>query len=357
MKKVGFVDIKSKSADILSGNIYVFAGGPGNYKLESVTEYSSDHPLSLNTSDISDFTLSLPVRLLNFRVLNLPFSEREKLQKIVPFELGGLILEHADNVVFDVVVLGQSGDRFDVLVTYTEKAVLQKMLSALSSANVDPLIVTSIELQVSVSGGVDGLATRLVTHEDLTQDERIAAALNELRDPTLNMRTGTLARTRETEKVKKKLKRTVALLIALALLINSYLIFEILTAKSEASAVKKELRTLYTAVFPAEKRITDELYQMKSHIKETKEKGDVLVGVRPLQLLLELSQKTPRGVVFNEIGFDRGLVTLKGEATSMNEIDGAKARLSEFLGDMSVSDIRPSAGDKTLFTMVAKGRR
>lgn len=357
MKKVGFIDINSIKDGRQEGKIYVFAGRPGAYELESSAEYASDRAFPLNASDIADFTLSLPLELLNFRVLNLPFSDREKLRKVIPFDLANLLMERSEDVVFDATVLGPSGDNVDVLVTYIEKGVLKEILGVLSSLQVDPQVATSLELQAGMREGTEGIASRLMDQGRLTPEERTAAAKNELLNHTINLRTGSFAYTKDTEKTKKKLMMTAALLVALALLINAYLTFGILTAKSKASSVRRDMRSLYTALFPAEKVITDELYQMKSHMKEIREKGDALIGVHPLPLLLDLSQKNLQGVSFNEIGFGKDLITMKGEVPSMSDIDRVKTRLSEFLKDVSVSDIKPSAGDKTLFTVVAKGRR
>ena len=91
--------------------------------------------------------------------------------------------------------------------------------------------------------------------------------------------------------------------------------------------------------------------------EKIKEKGDALIGVEPLQFLLDLSQKTPQGILFYEIAIDKDLITMKGEASSMDDVDKAKTRLSEVLKDVSVSDIKPSTVGKTLFTLVAKGRK
>jgi hypothetical protein len=92
-------------------------------------------------------------------------------------------------------------------------------------------------------------------------------------------------------------------------------------------------------------------------MREIKEKGDALLGVYPLQFLLDLSQKTVQGVAFNEIGLDRDLSTMKGEASSMDDIDKMKTRLSASRANVSVSDIKPLPTGKILFTVVAKVQR
>jgi type II secretory pathway component PulL len=359
MNKVGFIDLQAKAVDKLVGNIYVFSGRPGRYELENSMEmeYAGDHAFPLDTRLVGEFYLSLPVKLLNFRVLRLPFSDREKLLKVVPFELEGLMLEGPENVVFDVTVLGPAGDAFDVLVTYVEKGLLRELLDKLSPVGIDPQVVTSIELQTGVKEGTEGIALKLIDGRSPAPEERMAAAKNELLNHTINLRTGTFSYTKDAEKVEKRVKVTSALLIALALIINAYLIFGMVIVKREVSAVKGQMRSTYSALFPAEKNVADELYQLKAHIKEMKEKGDALIGIHPLQFLLDLAQKNLQGVAFSEIALDRDIITAKGESASMDDIDKVKTRLSEFLTDVTVSDIKPSAGGKTFFTVIARGRK
>ena len=357
MKRVGFLDLTSGAGEKLAGTLHLFNAGSGKYEFEKSFPYPGEDASALNVSDISEFFLSLPVELLNFRILKLPFDDREKLLKVIPFELETLIMESAETVVFDAMVLGGSGDTFDVLVTYIEKRVLKEILENLASRGIDPEIVTSLELRAALRGGTEDIAPRLVNPEKLDPDQRMKAAGEELLNHTMNLRTGPFAFTKDLEKTRKTLKTTVTLLILLALVINAYLAFGIIASKGEASSLRRELRNAYTALFPTEKKITDELYQMKSHMKEIKEKGDALIGAQPLQFLLDLSQKTPQGIMFYEIVLDKDLITLKGEASSMAEVDKARMRLSEVLKDVSVSDIKPSTGGKTLFTLVAKGRK
>lgn len=365
IKKVGFVDLSSAK----SGDINIFVGRNGKYELEKSIEYAGENVSSLNAEAIDEFYLSLPLEMLNFRLLKLPFSDKEKLMKVVPFELESLIIESPDNVVFDATVLDGSAlsdksalaDKADkgfaVLVTYIGKETLGETLTRLAALNIDPQIITSIELQAVKKGGAEDIAARLINPGKISRDERIAAAKTELLQHTVNLRRGPFAYTKDLEKIKKTLKVTAALFIALLLIMNAYLAFRIAAAKNEASSVKREMRNIYAGLFPDEKKITDELYQLRSHMKEIKEKGDAMIGVYPLRFLLDLSRKTMQGVALNEISLDKDLIVMKGEASSMGDIDKAKAGLSESLVDVSVSDIRPSAGGKVFFTIVAKGRK
>ena len=356
MRRAAFLDLTSLTKDRRGGTLYLFHAVSGTYELDKSLPYPGGVP-AFNTDPVDEVVLGLPLELLNFRVLKLPFGEREKLMKVIPFELENLILEDSGAVVFDATVLGNSGESFDVLVTYIRSGVLREIIEDLSSRGLDPGGVTSLELREALRKGTEDVAPRLVNPEKLGPDERPKAAADELMNPSINLRTGPLASTRDLEKARKSLKVTAILVIVLAVLINAYLVFGIVTSRGEASSLRRELRNTYGALFPNEKKITDELYQMKSHMKEVREKGDALIGVQPLPFLMELSRKIPRGTALQEMVLDRDLITLKGEASSMDDIDKARAGFSEFLRDVSVSEMKPSSGGKTFFTLVAKGRK
>jgi type II secretory pathway component PulL len=354
VKTIGFIDLTSKQ----SGEIYLFRERAGGYELENAVHYPGEGASQFpDLTGVHEFSLSIPLEMLNFRMMKLPFSEKEKIIKIIPFELGSLLIDSPDHVVFDATVMGSGEDGFDVLVTYADRETLRDILAQLSLLNIDPQVVTSLELQAIVKNGTGDVAVRLMNPSPLDRDTRISAAKTELSHHTVNLRTGPLAYTRDRERVKKKLKATFVLSLVLALAINAYLIFGIVSAKTEVSSLKKDIRNTYSALFPNEKRVTDELYQLKSHMREIKEKGDALLGVHSLQFLLDLSQKMVRGVAFNEIVLDKDMSTMKGEASSMDDIDKMKTRLTDPRTDVSASDIKPLPSGKTLFTLVIKGQR
>ncbi len=351
---MGFIDLDSK----MSGNVYVFRDVRGKYEFENALEFAGDAVSSPpDVTGISEFVLSLPVAFLNFRLLKLPFSDKEKLMKVVPLELENLMMENPEDVVFDSVVLGGAGDQFDVLVAYVRKGTMHEILAKLGSLRIDPHIVTCLDLQTAVRKGAEGIASWLMSPEEFSRDERVEAARGELLRHTLNLRTGSFAYTKDTEKIIRKLRTTVVLFFVLTLLVNSYLILRIANARNEAAAIRRDMRNMYAHLFPGEKRITDELYQMKSHMKEIGEKGNALIGVYPLQFMLDLSRRTVPGVVVNEISLERDLSIIKGDASSMADVDKMKAKVSEFLANSSVSDIKQTSSGRLSFTITAKGRK
>jgi type II secretory pathway component PulL len=366
MKRVGFIDLQPSEAAVntsaaefstshLPFSIHVFKSSSSGYEYESSMQYSEDtsSSLSVKTAHIEDFYLSLPLELLDFRMLELPFSDAEKLKKVVPFELDTLLVERSVSVVFDTIVAGESDDGFHILVAYVKKEILKELLAGLSSLDIDPRIITSIELEAIVEGGIEDISARLLNREELSSRERISIAREALTATSINLRTGLFSYTKDDEKTGRLLRVTSVLFILVVLMIHTGLALRIITAKGDASSMKMEMRSMYTGLFPGEKKIINELYQMKSHMKEIREKGETVMGVEPLEFMLVLSGKKP-GVVFNEISLNRELITMKGEAGSMEDIGEMKSGLSEFLTDVSISDIKPSTDGKTFFTVVAR---
>ncbi|MGD0885303.1 MAG: GspL/Epsl periplasmic domain-containing protein [Thermodesulfovibrionales bacterium] len=355
MRTIGFLDIETWGGNKAFA-VHLFGNRAGRFEYEKTIEYSSTGSSGDEFDTIGEFYLSLPLNLLNFRIMRFPFSDKQKLKDIIPFELDGLILGGSESIVFDSIALGESDGNFDVLVACIEKNTLGDILTNLASIGIDPQVVTSLELQSVLAKGNGDVASSLMDPSSLGSGERIEAAKKELVAHTLNLRTGPFAYTKDAEKLKKGIKLTAILFLLLALVINGDLALRLITAQKETSSVRKEMRNIYAGLFPGEKKITDEIYQLKSHMKELKERGEVITGLDPLQFMLELSRRTVPGVKFDEINLDREIVTTKGEAVAMDNVEKAKAMLSEFMTDATVSDIKTSVEGKIRFTVVAKVR-
>lgn len=365
MKRVGFIDLHPENPDRLrevlerrSGDggeidsaisLYVFRSTAKGYEIETTAE----HPSSFTPGEIDEFYLSLPASLLNFRLLKLPFSEPEKAREVLPFELDNLILGGSEGVVSDVVMLDNGDAPFNVLAVYIQKQLFKDILQRLAPFSLDPRIVTSLELPGLIKGGVTDLAQRLVAPIRLNGGDRVTAAREELTAPLINLRRDEFAYKRDREKISRALNVTALLSLVLALIINADILLGTISAKRESRAIRTELRQAFTALFPGQKKVSDELYQLKASMKSLKERGETLLGVNPLQFMLMASQRKTQGIVVNELSLGKETVSLKGEALSMNDIDTVKKSLMEFLANVSVSDIKPLPNGKILFTVVA----
>lgn len=353
MSKSVFIDIKEGEL-----NAYIFEVKQGRYEIKDTKKYPLhdryDFSIDVLTEDIENAYLSLPLGSLNFRLIDLPFSEKDKIREVLPFELDGMVLGGSDKVVFDDIVLGTSGDKYQVLAVYIDKSVIKKILEKLKPYNLDPEFITSIELKSMLK---DFSLARLLTPTGLNSEDRVALAVEEIKKPTINLRRNEFLYTRDIEKTKKSLRVTAVLMILLALVLSADLLLKIISTRQEIASLKNDMRRTYQGIFPGEKNIQNELYQLKSHMKELKSKKEFFVGVDPLILLFNLSQIDKQGVVFNEVTVDMGNSALKGEAPSLSDIQRVKGKLESLLSEVNISDSKSSARGNMLFTITAKEKR
>jgi hypothetical protein len=302
--------------------------------------------------------LSLPLGLLDFRILELPFSDSRKLHELLPFEIDGLILGGSEKVVFDAVVLGKKNGNYRVLVAYIAKDTLRTILEELKAAGLDPAVVTCLELSHIISVAPDGrIADLLISPLSMTADDRMNAALKELGQPTLNLRRGEFAYTVDAEKNRKSLRTAVVLAALLLAVFLSDMTMTIFSLKRENAQLKADIREIYHSLFPSETKISDELYQLKAHLKELNERESSFVGVSPLDTLLGLSRFGRPGLSLSEITMDRESIVLKGECLSLSDAQKYADALGGGFSDVVISDTKPSAQNRILFTIAAKVKK
>ena len=177
---------------------------------------------------IEDAFLSLPVSMLNFRVLELPFSGRERIREVLPFELEGMMLGGTDKALIDGIVVGKTEGKYKVLAVYIEKSIIRDLLGKLNSCGVDPAFITSLELGKIVKEFSPG---NLLSLPSMDEKERIALAQEEMRYPSVNLRREEFAYTRDIEKTRKSLRSTAVLAIFVCIAVSANLLFQIVTQR------------------------------------------------------------------------------------------------------------------------------
>ncbi len=356
MSRRAFLDLTEEKLSVyLSGN-----NGKSGFSPD-VTTVAVGAGFSFNVGGnlgADESVLSLPLGLLNFRILEFPFSDVKKIRELVPFAIDGLILGGSGSVVFDVVVLGRKEGNYRVLVAYVMKETLGSVLETLKAEGFDPASVTCLELsQILEKGGNGEIADLLMSPPQITAEERIEAALREMERPALNLRRDEFSYTVDSEKTRKSLRLAAvlaALVLAVFLADTTMTIFSV---RSENARLRKDIRSIYLDLFPGETKISSELYQLRAHMKELKERESSFVGVSPLETLRELSGAGTPGLALNEVTMERDLVVLKGECASLSDVQGYKNRLDGTFGDVVISDTRPSAQNRVLFTITAKVKK
>jgi type II secretory pathway component PulL len=353
MAKSLFIDIGEKEV-----STYLFDFRGSKYEMKEIKKYPLSEKFDFSPDalpgDIENAYLSLPLSSLNFRVIDLPFSDKERIREILPFELDGMILGGSDRVVFDDIIVGTSDNKQQVLAVYTEKNNIKEVLDKLKAYRIDPVFITCLELRNRLS---DFSLPKLLSPVLLNEKERIALSIEEMKKPAINLRRGEFVYTRDIDKTKKSLRVTAVLAILIMLVLSAGVLLKILSARSEIAFVKNDIRKNYQEIFPGEKNIMNELYQLKSRMKEMKGREDIFLGIYPLKLLLNLSQIDKQGIVFHEIAADKVNITMKGEAPSLSEVQKVKDKLESLFDEVTISDSKSSAQDRILFTITAKEKR
>lgn len=354
MSRRAFLDLREKELTVcVSGKNGLSAGV--TYSVGPGYSFSADKQVM----ESGESVLSVPLSLLNFRILELPFSDTRKIRELLPFEIDGLVLGGAESVVFDAVVLGQTNGQYRILVACLLKKTLKTILEKLKSSGFDPVAVTCLELShiLASDGAGPGTADLLISPAPMTDEERTAAAQKEVERPAINLRRDEFAYTVDTEKTKKALMMTIALAALIVIIFFADMSITILSLKKENARTRDEIRKTYLGLFPGETKITSELYQLKAHIKEMRDKESSLVGISPLVALLDLSRAVRPGISLTEIDQDRETIVLKGECPSLSDVQKFKNDLDGSFGDVVVADTKPSARNRVLFTVTAKAKK
>ena len=348
MEKFLFLDIKDGE---LGEYLFVYKKG----KYESLNIKNSYFSLE---GDFPNFTInnintciSLPLNLLNFRVLELPFHDKSRINEILRFDLEGIILDDISNIIFDSVILDRVEDRYKVLVIFIEKQRLRSILTKLNAKGIDPFCITSIEVRNIVK---DFDIDKILNPISLNNEERIDIAKEELKAPTINLRKDEFVFKREFEKEKKAFKVSIILLILLFSLnlINFFINFMAITRESKV--IKNDIRKMYQGLFPQENNIFNEIYQIKSHIRELEEKENVFVSVSPLEILMELSRLKRNGLVVSELAVEKNNIIIKGESHSLSIIQDFRDGLNKIYRDVNISDSKELVQGKMAFTIIAR---
>jgi type II secretory pathway component PulL len=358
MGRIGFLDIKEDPV------LYIFEKKAKDYELKDTIPFSCSNDYSISIpklpADIDEFYLNLPLSRLNFRILEIPFSDREKIVSVLPFELEGIILNGSESVIIDGIVLESIGEKNKVVAVYIEKAVLSKILDGFKRFGIDPKVITSIELCHLIK---DFDPEKLLRPIDMEYEERLNASINELKSNTFNLRRGEFSYTRDIEKTRKSLRLTAILSILTLIMIALFFVVRIASAKRDISMLQGEMNRIYSEIFPVasrdkeDKKTTPNLYQLRARIKELKDKGEHLIGISPLNLLLDLSGIERGAVVFNEISMDKGRITLRGEAGSFSDVQKIKEDLTNVLSDVNISGSKTSVQGRVLFTIMAQEKK
>ncbi|MDA8155255.1 MAG: hypothetical protein M0Z52_02210 [Actinomycetota bacterium] len=368
----GMFDLKDASGGVL----YVFSGG----KAVSEIPFTLDGAFNVSSRanekipELDTVFLSLPLQLLDFRVIEFPFSDPAKIRQAVPFELEGITLKGAGRVAFDIVLgpeeyaAGTAGAQKGagpavagrkVLAVYAEKKLLRGIITSLKSLGAEPSVITSVELAgLALPGQADSfqkLVPALAAEAQAAgKEERKALALKEFEKPVINLRRGDLAYTKEQEEFSRSLKKTFMLAAVLVLVLSVKNGVMAMIYNSRARAVENEMALAYKKSFPGS-RVSGgpaSLYALRSDIASMQRKLSGIGGIPAMEDLKALTENKVNNVAYNDIHMDQSGITVKGEAKSLDDISTAKKALSKAFS-VNVTETSNSASGVS-FTMRLK---
>jgi|GEM_PF-4137310 len=296
------------------------------------------------------YYLSLSVKDLGFRIIEVPFKDEEKIKDVIPFELRQRLINSSEEPVYDFLRLPSSKNgNTKVLVVYSEKEHLKGLLKELSEAGIEPDVITSFGLRRILKNGLDSSD---LTIEDLVnppeyEDQLLEILQKEARSPLINLKKGVIDLTLQSEILKKRIRLTDVLLAILILLLGVSFSITILKRYNTISETKAWITKEFKKEFPQE-RIKDEVLQLRSHIKELKDKRDILKGIPVVERLKEI--KPLDGIVVDEVIMDLKGLTIKGESIDLSRLEAFREGLKSLLIEPTIQDTTQFSG-KIRFTI------
>ncbi|MCX8069644.1 MAG: hypothetical protein N2738_03990, partial [Thermodesulfovibrionales bacterium] len=317
-------------------------------------EFNKECPLlELDLSKVESIFINLPLDLLNFRIITCPDLDRRKIREIIPLELEGNILTKKDDLIFDYISEKNSEGALKVLVVYTDKRLISNFLASLKERGIIPSSMICAQFRPLVSSGIDYFAQKIINIANRQDDSLVDLIKEELTSPTIKLTDKELSLTELRDNVFKPLYKVSQFFLSFLIITSLWLLFRIFTDFNERVTLMKEIKSRYITLFPEDKKISDEIYQLKSKLKVLKDKEDAIMGIKGLDVLKKLSEVKKEGITLNELTLEKDSIKMKGDAVSMEEIERFKKELSWIKG-LNISNVNQT--DKGVFAFSASGR-
>jgi len=170
----------------------------------------------------------------------------------------------------------------------------------------------------------------------------------------INFRRGEFACTREREAARRGLTVTVVLVLCIALLLAGNLSLHYLRLSKEVATIRDNLRTAYRDLFPRERVVVDELYQLESRLKETKEKlkvtGSGLQVLDILTIIARTGSESGSGTpTLHKLSMGEGRLTARGEIGTFEDATKLRNALrnNALFKEVTLTDVTAAGGKGT----------
>ncbi len=318
-------------------------------RIETEGDYRLPDTVSLPVAD--KYYLGIPVSLLNFRILEMPFCDREKLKATIPYELGGIISRPVDSVVYDCAVTNEmsSSGKYQVFVFFMDRKVLKDFLNGCQRLSIDPVAVTSLDVRAGLERlGIDNIVNGEI---ELSEKESIPYIIDEMTSPVANLRSGDLAYGGDAAKGRKWFISATLLFYMTIITISLYAGYNILSAEKMRDSIKSSMADSYKEIFHSSNVKGKTLYLLKSALKTAREEEVLFTGIKPLDFFKALSFINDFGAVVFEIEIKNDLVVIRGEADSMSDVEHISSGLRKISKNIRVLETGSSAAGGIVFAI------
>ncbi|GBD98511.1 hypothetical protein BMS3Abin07_00526 [bacterium BMS3Abin07] len=294
---------------------------------------------------------SMPLKHLHFRILKLPFSDKQKINDIIPLQLEGMTVGNVKDMIYDFVVTGKDEDNYSVAVVFTDRASLRRQIDALGVYGIKPEVVTNVDIYTVLSGGRPEELAGVV---ELTEKEVVDIMSGILSDGFIDLAKGEFSYSGDIERAKNYFRFSAAALIVIYVLLSIHFLFEIRNLSAGQRDVKQAMNELYKQLVPEDRKIINPLYQLKSKRKEINQRAKELNDARPLHVIRSIAEAWENKGVAESISIDENYITVKGEAGSVSDAQDIADSLRQRFGAAPVIETEKTTGGKVGFTIQLK---
>lgn len=350
--KTGFIDWTENDL-----NLYLFdrqgsqISLSDSHSVQIEGEINASHLTWLINMKPGEVYLSVPLDLVTFRELSFPFSDKAKINDAIPYELDGILLGDINNYLIDHIKVDTTDSGSRVLAACLEKSKLQEIIDIFSSLDLEPKIVTSLDLRLS-KGKSDELFIAPVTDKKLRAD----AAGQELLNPSINLRQDELSYRGDIERFKKNLRLTAILAIITLTILSAGSIFSFVNLDKENKSLNENIQGIYRQVFPEDKKIIDAARQFKGKMNMLLKKKAALAGIPVLDTLRDIAIQKKSRITLHEFNADGKNIIIKGAAKSFEDVESLKNTLTSGFRGVKVIESGTSADNKIIFTILMLDR-
>jgi hypothetical protein len=301
--------------------------------------------------EVKNFILNLSSQMLSFRVLRLPFRDKEKIERVVPFELSGFTLLKPEEIVFQARPLKGNGasEEERVLVGFLKKEHLLQKVQWLRGRGIEVSRVTSLMFKY-LSENADRVP---LSEREIPKDERKRLMIKEVSEGEIDFLAASVGRQQKRELLLRFMSRILIFLFLVLLFIGiniSILYYKDLKYKQ---VLNNRITEAYKGLMPSSK-IVAPVYQLKATLKQMRETLRAINSPDTLDILLKLSRNWIDTVKVDSIEIKPERTIIKGETKELKNLENLKRILQKEFPIVRVVETEKGVNELFRFTMEIK---